>query len=249
VNYRIYPLKNGECVIAGNHAFRGGDPTERYPYYLYIWLIEGGEKPMLVDAGLRDVDEMNRGAAHVLAEPIKQAPEEKAQSLLARFGLRPEDIGWVFITHLHFDHVNELDIYENARIVVSRRGLEAATAFPGWRGSWAPWDTLDGLTERWRDRVLAVDDVEVLPGIRTMWLGGHSPCSQAIIVRTNRGKAVLTGDTVSLYANIERDIPVGVAYNYNECIEAMEKVRQVADIVLPGHDPEVLRRFPEGVIG
>ena len=27
--YRIYPLKNGECVIAGNHAFRDGDPKER----------------------------------------------------------------------------------------------------------------------------------------------------------------------------------------------------------------------------
>lgn len=97
--------------------------------------------------------------------------------------------------------------------------------------------------------MLAADDVEVLPGIRTMWLGGHSPCSQAIIVQTDRGKAVLTGDTVSLYANIERNIPVGVAYNYDECIEAMEKVKRVADMVLPSHDPEVLRRFPEEVIG
>ena len=68
MKYTIRPLLNGECVIAGNDAFYEGDPSELYPYALMQWLIEGGECPMLVDAGLGDVEEMNRGAAHVLAE-------------------------------------------------------------------------------------------------------------------------------------------------------------------------------------
>ena len=62
--YRIYALRNGTCKIAGNHAFYRGDNTETYGFALYIWLILGGDKPMLVDAGLSDVAEMNRGAAH-----------------------------------------------------------------------------------------------------------------------------------------------------------------------------------------
>jgi hypothetical protein len=108
MNYTIYPLKNGRCVIAGNHAFLGRNPAERYPYNLYLWLIRGWEEPILVDAGLKDVEEMNRGAAHVLAEPIVQCAGETVQAQLAKFGIGVEDIGWVFITHLHFDHVNEL---------------------------------------------------------------------------------------------------------------------------------------------
>jgi N-acyl homoserine lactone hydrolase len=247
--YRIHTLINGRCVIAGHHAFLDGDPEERHPYYLFLWLLEGGSKPVLVDAGLRDVADMNRGAAHVLAEPITQSPEETAAAQLAAHGLSPEDVGAIIITHLHFDHVDELDIYTNARIIVSKRGLDAATAFPGWHGSWAPGKTLQGLTSDWRDRTLAVDDCEVLPGINTMWVGGHTPCSQAVQVQTALGRAVLTGDTVSLLANLERDVPVGVAVDYEQCRAAMAKIRAVAGVVLPSHDPTVFDRFPAGVIG
>ena len=62
--YRIYPLRNGICKIAGNHAFYGGPNAETYDYALYIWLVLGGDKPILVDAGLSNIEEMNRGAAH-----------------------------------------------------------------------------------------------------------------------------------------------------------------------------------------
>ncbi|HEY3284007.1 MAG TPA: N-acyl homoserine lactonase family protein [Armatimonadota bacterium] len=247
--YRIHALSNGRCVIAGNHAFLGGDPEERHPYQLFLWLVEGGPYPILVDAGLRRVDEMNQGAAHVLAEPITQLPGETAAAQLAVKGVRPEDVGAVFITHLHFDHVDELGLYPNARLIVSGRGLAAATAFPGWQGSWAPHKTLQGLAHDWRDRVSATDDAEILPGIRTMWLGGHTPCSQAVIVTTSLGRTALTGDTVSLMANLERDIPVGVASDYDQCRAAIAQLRTHADILLPSHDPGVLERHPSGVIG
>ena len=31
--YRIYPLRNGVCKIAGNHAFHGGNREETYDYF------------------------------------------------------------------------------------------------------------------------------------------------------------------------------------------------------------------------
>ncbi len=247
--YKIYPLKNGECMIAGNHAFYKGNRDERDPFVLWMWLIKGGETPMLVDAGLRDVDEMNRGAAHVLAKPITQAADETSEAQLEKHGLTPDDIGYVFITHLHFDHVDNLDLYKNAKIVVSKRGLDAATANPGWVGSWAPGKTLMGLTDTWKDRVIAVDDTEVLPGINVFWVGGHTPCSQMIKVETAEKSAILTGDTVFLQKNLERNIPIGVYDNIEECRAAMKSLANLDAIILPGHDANVFERFPEGVIG
>lgn len=249
MSYRIRALKNGQCMVAGHHAFRGGSRDERYSFYLYVWLIEGGPAPVLVDAGLANVEEMNRGAAHVLAEPITQGPEERTVAQLARCGVAVDDVGWVVVTHLHFDHVDQLELYRNAKLVVSRRGLASATASPGWEGSWAPGKTLQGLTDLWRDRVIAVDDAELLPGIRTMWLGGHTPCSQAVIVETAAGRAAIAGDTVALAAQLERDVPMGIADSYEQCLAAMARLREEVDIVLPGHDPGVLDRFPGGVIG
>ena len=33
--YRIYPLRNGTCQIAGNNAFHGGNNAETYEYTVY----------------------------------------------------------------------------------------------------------------------------------------------------------------------------------------------------------------------
>lgn len=246
-DYTIHPLFNGRCVIAGHHAFHEGDPAERYPYALYLWLILGGDEPVVVDTGLDHVAEMNEGAAHVLAGPIIQAPGENAHVQLTRFGLTETDIGAVILTHLHFDHVDRLHLYRNARIYVSGRGLAEATAFPQWRGTWAPHKTLTLLTATAEERTVAADDAEVAPGIRTLWLGGHSPCSQGVLVDTRQGTACLTGDTVSLLKNLETNTPVGVYHDLDQCRRAMDRVREAADIVLPGHDPQTLTRFPEGV--
>ncbi len=246
--YKIHPLRNGRCVIAGHHAFSQGNPEERYTYALFVWLILGGDKPIVVDVGLRDVEQMNRGAAGVLAEPITQRPEEAMPAQLARFDLRPEDVGYVFLTHMHFDHVNELDRFTQAVVCVGKREFELATANQ-WRGSWAPAEVLDLLCNRWADRLRLVEDEQVLPGIRTFWIGGHTPGSIAIAVNTKLGTAVLTGDTVSLLANIEKDIPVGVCRDVREVRAAMRRIRGEADIVLPSHDPNVFERFPEEVIG
>ena len=71
----------------------------------------------------------------------------------------------------------------------------------------------------------------------------------AVAVRTAVGVAVIAGDVVSLYANLERDIPVAVHDDLEECRRAMNKIRRAADLVLPSHDPEVMRRYPGGVIG
>ena len=72
-------------------------------------------------------------------------------------------------------------------------------------------------------------------------------CSQVISVETEKGKAILTGDVVFLYENIEKNIPVGLSYNLIECLDAMERIRKEADIILPGHDPKILEKFPGGI--
>lgn len=241
--YRIYPLRNGVCKLAGNHAFYGGDNTETYGYALYLWLILGGEKPILVDAGLTNIAEMNRGAAHVLREPITQSEQESSRVQLRKFGLAPEDIGHILITHMHFDHVDDLPLYTNAKVYVGRREWEGATS---QSPSWGHGPMMDAFLNdpKCRSRLVLVEDQEVLPGIESFWIGGHTPGSTAYRVRTAQGWAVLTGDTISLLANFERNTPPGVFSDLDQCRAAIEKIRAKADIVLPSHDPGTLDRWP-----
>jgi N-acyl homoserine lactone hydrolase len=241
--YRIYPLRNGVCRIAGNHAFYGGNSDETYEFALYIWLIPGGNSPILVDAGLTDVAEMNRGAAHVLREPITQGEHESSRAQLRKFGLTPEDIGHVLITHLHFDHVDDLLLYSNAKIYIGKKEWEGATtSAPSWGHGRIMHEFLNN--PECRQRLVLVEDQEILPGIESFWVGGHTPGSTAYCVSTAYGRAVLTGDTVSILANYERNIPLGVFSNLEECREALNKIRAKAGMVLPSHDPGTLDRWP-----
>ena len=93
----------------------------------------------------------------------------------------------------------------------------------------------------------STNEEEVVPGIRVFRVGGHSPCSQAVVIRTAKGKAMLCGDTIYLYENLEKGIPVGHSV-VPESLEAMRRAREEADIILPGHDPKVLEEHPDGRI-
>ena len=86
---------------------------------------------------------------------------------------------------------------------------------------------------------------EILPGISVFLAGGHTPGSQVIKVGTKSGNAVLAGDVVFNYRNIDEDIPVAFNSNLEECLLAMKRIREEADIILPGHDPAVLERYEE----
>jgi glyoxylase-like metal-dependent hydrolase (beta-lactamase superfamily II) len=241
--YRIYPLRNGVCKIAGNHAFHGGNNDETYDFALYIWLILGGDEPMLVDAGISDLVEMNRGAAHVLREPITQDENESSRAQLRKFGLTPEDIGHVFVTHLHFDHVDDLLLYTNAKVYIGKKEWEGATtSAPSWGHGRVMHEFLNN--PQCRQRLVLVEDQEIMPGIESFWIGGHTPGSMAYCVNTAYGRAVLTGDTISLLANFERKIPPGIFSSLEECRAAIEKVGAKADIVLPSHDPVALKIWP-----
>lgn len=238
--YRIRPLKNGQCKVAGHHAFRGGDPGETYGFYLYVWLIEGGERPMLVDTGPKDLATFHAATRSYIPGGIVQRRGETTPELLAAAGVAPADVSHVFITHLHPDHYEYFDLFPDAVMVASARGFKEALM--GIRPN-----VMQALAARWPESLRLVGDEEVVPGIRTVWLGCHSPCSQAIVVRTAIGGVVLSGDVAYLYGNIERLLPIGWA-DGAEWHAAMARARAAGEILLPGHDPAILERYPAGII-
>ena len=56
------------------------------------------------------------------------------------------------------------------------------------------------------------------------------------------------GPTVNSLRVLKMGIPVGVVENIFECQDALKRLRNEADIVIPAHDPEVLARYPGGII-
>ena len=92
------------------------------------------------------------------------------------------------------------------------------------------------------------DAQEILPGI-TAYIGGkHTFQSQFIGVKTAGGTVVLASDNVYLYENIEKHKPIAATLDADSNLRAQDRMKDIASnpkLILPGHDPAVMKNFAE----
>lgn len=253
--YTIQAVKYCEQLCPGPEMYYLSAWEEWIKVYFYFWIVRGEGKTVLVDTGIRDVNDINPSVIETFGEKgmfRMDMEKENIPKLLREHGVEPEDVDYVFITHLHYDHASNIPLFPKATFVISRRGwIETlAPRYPFLVSSFFPRDVLAYLVDDASERLYLANDVEadIVPGISVFWTGGHTPCSQAVKVNTEKGVAILTGDVVFLYGNIERNHPVGLSYSIPECLDAMERIHKEADIIVPAHDPQLLKRFPDGRI-
>jgi glyoxylase-like metal-dependent hydrolase (beta-lactamase superfamily II) len=98
------------------------------------------------------------------------------------------------------------------------------------------------------DRVVFhAGDALLCPGVSLHHLPGHTLGLQAVRVDTDRGPVVLASDASHFWANLEREIPFPIVADvpaYLESLRALRKLAPSLDHIIPGHDPQVLARFP-----
>ncbi|WP_309119462.1 N-acyl homoserine lactonase family protein [Paenibacillus sp.] len=216
----------------------------------YFWLVQGGGRNALVDTGMGgDYPGRLTESARKSEAGFPVGDGEDTLSQLRKHGLRPGDIDLVILTHLHYDHIANVQLFENADIVVNRKGWEAALSPTHPVFDVFPKDVLAHMATRMKAQLrLAADEETIAPGIDVLWTGGHTRCSQAVKIRTAKGAVVLTGDVAYLYDNLETEHPVGLGVSLYESVEALRRLKREGDVLLPGHDKRILDRYPDGII-
>ena len=202
-----------------------------------MWLVQG-PTTVVVDTSVP----MRRRPSEFIGEDFSRSRSQEPANALRDAGVDPRDVEHVVLTHLHWDHAGNCDLFPEARVIVQRDELRYAIhpgrffrkSFLSPSSGWGtpPWllpniDTVDG-------------EAELAPGLRVVPAPGHTPGSQALIVGTAHGSFCIAGDAISLYANIEQDIPPGFHVNVDASVESMDRLRGLADHFLPSHDYEVL---------
>lgn len=225
------------------HNFIDGDAHDRaMPLDYFMWIVRGAGRVFLVDTGF-DAEAANARGRTLLAAP---------EALLGAIGLTIPEISDVVITHLHYDHAGNRDLFRGSRFHIQDREMAYATGrcmcHQGLRAPFDGRDVAAMVLRVFQNRVIFHDGVsELAPGLTLHRVGGHTDGLQVVRVWTRRGWLVLASDASHFYANMEQGRSFPVVYNLGDMYEGHRTCFALADRpenVIPGHDPLVMRRYP-----
>ena len=249
--YKIYGILQGQKEVDYSvYLPRVVEPGTPVSLGFYLWCIKGKDTAVLVDTGMNDEDakrmttgECRGGVAYL-------------EATLKKLGVEPASVEKVIITHLHADHFSAYQLYPSATFYVQRKDIDLYTGpaakFRQVIQFAAKIPEVISLAHAKRVRYLDGDE-EIAPGIRVVLVGGHTAGSQAVVVTTNLGQAVICADVLQYYRQLEEGV-VGLCLDVVQTLFAVDKLKSLTsspELIIPGHDPLVMKKFPnplEGVV-
>ena len=241
--YEVYAVKYAEAdALPPGKVEIGADPHESTSdMAYYVWLVRLGDEAIVVDTGFNARSGARRGRR------LLRSPADGLRAL----GVEPNTVKTLIVTHLHYDHIGNADLFPSTTLHVQDREVAFATgrhmrhAF--FRDMYEVDDVVGFVREIYAGRVVFHDgDAEIAPGVSVHRASGHTPGVQFVRVRTRSGWVVLASDACHYRFLMEQGGVYPIVYDPAGLIETYARLRELASadrLVIPGHDPEVMREF------
>jgi glyoxylase-like metal-dependent hydrolase (beta-lactamase superfamily II) len=241
--YEIYAIRYAHHERRGSENFIGGDPHDvSMPLDYFIWVIKNDQRLFVLDTGF-DLDMAEKRKRQIVRHP--------AEGLKA-IGVDPANVEDVIISHMHYDHCGNVDMFPRARYHVQDKEMHYCTGrcmcHRQLRASYEEDYVVSMLRKIYAGRVTFHDGVsEFAPGITLHHIGGHAMGLQSIRVKTRRGFVMLAADAVHLYPHLDEARIFPTTYNLAEVLEGYQTLKRLASSrhhIVPGHDPAVMKIYP-----
>jgi glyoxylase-like metal-dependent hydrolase (beta-lactamase superfamily II) len=201
------------CLNAGNHVYSKIESSTS--------LVLAGEMKIIID-------------------PSSKYSRGKIMKGLERFGLRPEDIDTVVLTHYHLDHVANYALFKNARFFIHANELKTLGSLTGKL-------TLAALKVIMRefgfsigdfvDRLKPVSELKTDASLNIIETFGHTGGCISLCV-SGQKRIVISGDALTRMSFAEEFS--GQTQNGTNGADlyyrSFAKVLESGEIIVPGHD-------------
>lgn len=198
---RLWRLDCGQLWVANlddmsdTHAYTGKSKW----FVGSCYLVRHGDRYLLWDTGLsRDA----LGKPLVRGQSDSESLDVTIVDQLARLGVKPAQIEFVGISHLHFDHIGQAAEFPQSTLLIGKGDFDLLGR-PGQENRTkrlAPWMAQGAKVEK----VSGDHDVFGDASVVMLDLPGHTPGHHGLLVRLpKRGPVLLSGDVAHFRENLD----------------------------------------------
>ena len=140
----------------------------------------------------------------------------KIRDGLSNFGLSTGDIDLIINTHLHGDHIGNNALFINAEFIAHKNELPA----------------------KLKNVKIISGEYVINKNIKLIETPGHTPgCISVVVDHPEENRIyVMAGDALPIKDNYVQWVPPGINYNPKIALASMQKIVDLADFIIPGHD-------------
>lgn len=240
--YKVYAIRYATLQKRAAENFIGGDPHDGpMPMDYFVWVAISPGRTWVIDTGF------NAAMARKRGREFLRCPTEGLKLL----GVDAASVEDVIVTHLHYDHIGNFDLFPNARFHLQDREMAYATGRymgnPFFAGAFEEEEVVGMVRRVFAGRVCFHDgDVQLADNLSLHLIGGHTKGLQVVRLWTARGWLLLASDASHYAANMEQGRPFPIVIDIGAMVDGWARLRTLVDdpaLIIPGHDPAVMRQF------
>ena len=229
---KLYRVDCGHSLANDESVWTPGENVGKsVEFSSTCWLIQHGNQWVLWDTGVPQSALNDPKGWSTLPKLIVYHLDKTISGQLADIGLKIGDINYVVLSHTHGDHIGNVGLFRDSKIVMQRAEHRWIYSPDGTN------DNVNQLKALARKLMGKPKDLELVDGdtdlfgdgsVTLISTPGHTPGSQSMLVHLKKsGFIILSGDVVHSEENFEKDIVPSLNTDKAASIASMEKVRRM----------------------
>ena len=207
----IHAIQYAQSTLPESMVLSGGSEEIRLDISFVLYLVEIGSRKILIDAGCDSLP----GFVLTNFKPPAQA--------LADYGISHHEITDVIITHAHYDHIDGLRHFPQARIHIQKEEYRNGMAFI----------PIYARVYTFQDRSIVANRLQIKR------IGGHTAGSCIVQAKVGDTTFIFGGDECYLPICLQQQIPTGASHNPQASSKFVKHFRKPGYRVLLTHDTQI----------